>query len=183
MIVRLTGTRGQTVQQAVSERLSAALGRLRNAARPMAESMEDDVRSHFAARWPGSSHYDPEKVSVAGARDGELATAAVDVDVPGAARAYRDMHIKPRFRRYLAIPFGRFRGKKPSDFADAFFLKKRDGKAFLARRDGNGISFLFSLVKGVFQPRDPGIMPSDRTLFKGMANRIFELLGGTSRHG
>ena len=128
------------------------------------------MRNHFKSIYPGSRHYDPDKVQPLGARDGSVPEGSVDIDVPGATRAYRDLTIRPRLRKYLAIPIHRSSySKSPKDFGDLIFIKKKDGGKLLAQKAPGGLTFLFALRESVFQRRNPGLMPSDTVL----ANNVF----------
>lgn len=85
------------------------------------------------------------------AKDGENPEARVSIDVPGVTRAYHDLNIFPRFRKHLAIPMHQQAfGKKPSDFPNAFVVKKKDGTMFLAQKEGTALAFLFNLAKHAF---------------------------------
>lgn len=133
------------------------------------------MRNHFKSIYPGSSHYDPDKVQPLGARDGQVSEGSVDIDVPGVTRAYKDLTIRPRFRRALTIPMHRDAyGKKASDFSDLFPVRKKDsGKAYLARKaPGGGLVFMFALVNKVFQRRDNRLMPTDQSLAASVFGRI-----------
>ena len=122
--------------------------------------MSDAIRAHFRFQFPGSSHYDPSKVNPS--NDSHLNEGVVDVDVPGVSRAYHDIDIRPRNRQYLTIPMHREAfGKKAPDFNDLFVVKKKDGKAFLARNDGGNLSMMFFLAKHVHKRMNTSIMPTD----------------------
>lgn len=83
--------------------------------------------------------------------NGQNPEATIDIDVPGVTRAYHDMDIRPKLRKYLTIPMHREAyGKKASDFSDTFVLTKKNGNKFIVRKDGNNLMFLFNLVKRVF---------------------------------
>lgn len=70
------------------------------------------------------------------------------MDVPGITRAYQDLTIRPRFRKWLTIPMhGEAFGKKASDFDKLFVAKKRDGREFLAQNQHGHLVYLFRLVK------------------------------------
>ena len=79
-------------------------------------------------------------------RNGPNPSGEAVVKIPGASRAFHDVTIRPRFRRALAIPFPIARGKKPSDYQDAFQVKTRDGRGFLAQKQGSQLVFLFTLA-------------------------------------
>lgn len=95
------------------------------------------------------------------------------MDVPGVSRAYHDLTIRPRLRDALTIPIRREAfGKKAEDFPNAFVLKKKDGRAFIAQRENGHLVFLFRLVRSAFQRQDRSIMPKDETFTKNIVSRI-----------
>ena len=124
--------------------------------------MSDAIKAHFRFQFPGSSHYDPNKVNPS--NDSKLNEGVVDVDVPGVSRAYHDIDIIPRNRQYLTIPMHReaFGIKKAPDFNDLFVVKKKDGSAFLA--------------KHVHQRMDTRIMPTDNELASVAMSRLSRLV-------
>ena len=120
------------------------------------------MRNHFKSIYPGSNHYNPDKVQPLEKRDGKSPQGSVEIDVPGITRAYKDLTIRPKFRRYLAIPIHRSSyGKSPKDFSNLIFIKKKSGSRLLAEKASGGLTFMFALVDKVFQRRDSRLMPSD----------------------
>lgn len=174
MGITVTGLDGQDPIEAARERLARLLERLRRCGRPIQDGLLWSVRNHFKTIYPGSKHYDPEKVQPLEKRDGEAPTGSVEIDVPGVTRAYRDLVIRPRFKRALTIPLHRDAyGKKASDFSDLFPVRKKDtGKAYLARKTPGGLAFMFALVNSVFQRRDSRLMPSDEAAAESVFGRI-----------
>ena len=137
--------------------------------------MSDAIKAHFRFQFPGSSHYDPNKVNPS--NDSHLNEGVVDVDVPGVSRAYHDIDIIPRNRQYLTIPMHREAfGKKAPDFNDLFVVKKKDGKAFLARNDGGNLAMMFFLAKHVHQRMNTSIMPTDNELASVAMSRLSRLV-------
>ena len=138
--------------------------------------MSDAIKAHFRFQFPGSSHYDPNKVNPS--NESRLNEGVVDVDVPGVSRAYHDIDIRPRNRQYLTIPMHREAfGRSAADFNDLFLVKKKkDGSAFLAKNDGGNLSMMFFLAKGVHQRRDSKIMPSDSEMASVAMSRLSRLL-------
>lgn len=134
-------------------------------------AMKEKVQETFKKNYPNSTHYDPNKVTVAQrAVNGEAQTY---VDVPGITRAYHDLTIKPKLRKWLTIPMHRAAyGKKATDINDLFVVRKKDGNAFLAKKDGSGLAFMYVLAKKAFQKRNSGLMPHDDEL----ADAIFQKL-------
>ena len=137
--------------------------------------MSDAIRAHFRFQFPGSSHYDPKKVNPS--NESHLNEGVVDVDVPGVSRAYHDIDIIPRNRQYLTIPMHREAfGKKAPDFNDLFVVKKKDGKAFLAKNDGGNLSMMFFLAKHVHQRMNTSIMPTDNERASVAMSRLSRLV-------
>ena len=137
--------------------------------------MSDAIKAHFRFQFPGSSHYDPNKVNPS--NESRLNEGVVDVDVPGVSRAYHDIDIIPRNRQYLTIPMHREAfGKKAPDFNDLFVVKKKDGSAFLAKNDGGNLSMMFFLAKHVHQRTNTRIMPTDNELASVAMSRLSRLV-------
>ena len=137
--------------------------------------MSDAIRAHFRFQFPGSSHYDPNKVNPS--NESRLNEGVVDVDVPGVSRAYHDIDIRPRNRQYLTIPMHREAfGRSAADFNDLFVLKKKDGSAFLAKNDGGNLSMMFFLAKHVHQRMNTRIMPTDNELASVAMSRLSRLV-------
>lgn len=92
------------------------------------------TRQWFSGRWPGSKHFDPNKVTEGDSSSGEITSGSIKIDVPGVGRAYHDVTILPRIRKSLTIPMNKEAyGRRATEFNDLFVAKK-NGKAFLARQ-------------------------------------------------
>lgn len=163
--IHITGLDGITdVQQATSDRLHAILSRVNQCGKQIADGLLWTTREHFDRKYPGSKHYNPDKVVESEIGNGQNPSGSIDIEVPGVARAYHDVTIRPKFRRWLTIPMRQEAfGKKAADFNDLFVKRKKDGRAFLAQRQNGHLVYLFRLVKQAFQKQDRGIMPSDKT--------------------
>ena len=116
--------------------------------RTISASLAGTVKQHFSDSHPGSTWYKPEKVAE-GESSGPRGEAVVDV--PGITRAYHDLTIKPKAAQALTIPMHRSAyGKKASEVDGLFVVKKKsNGKAFLAKRDGSKLAFMYFLAKEV----------------------------------
>lgn len=162
------------IKQVLEKNLAGPLHSIQ-AGRSIRESLKNTTRNHFKALYPGSKHYSPDKVTdgVASATTSYV-TGSVDIDVPGVTRAYHDLTIVPRFRKYLTIPIHKSAyGKKVEDFGDTFVVKtKKSGNKFIAKKEAYGLTFLYVLKDRVFQKKDSKLMPSDNTF----ANNIFARL-------
>ena len=172
--------RGKPVMEGVKSVLSDALERLGRSGREMARGMVETTRRHFMTRWPGSAHYSPERVNE-GASHGGVGEAVIDA--PGITRAFRDVDIFPRNGRALSIPIhSDAYGRSPREMGDLFVVRKRDGRAFLARHGGGSLVFLYVLKRHVRQRMDRTMMPGLERLAASAADGAVSSLGG-SRDG
>lgn len=124
-------------------------------------------------RYPGSAHWDPDKV-VEGqsASTTTGASGSIDINIPGASRAYHDVVIRPIRAKYLAIPIhAASYGKKPADFENLFTVK---GRHALFQKHGSGIVALFALAKQANQRQDATLLPKDDTYAKNISERFFK---------
>ena len=105
-----------------------------SAGKTIRAALRTTTQNHFRAIYPGSRHYSPDKVTDgAAAATARSAIGSVAVNVPGVTRAYHDLTIVPRFRKYLTIPIHRSAyGKKAGDFRDLFVVTKKNGNKLLA---------------------------------------------------
>lgn len=138
MTIKLVDSNGNSPKSAVALKLSSLLQRVRNSGKLIQDGLLWTTRNHFSTIYPGSKHYNPDKVQPASISNGTNPSAAVDVDVPGVTRAYHDLDIRPRFRRALTIPMHRSAyGRKASSFSDTFVLKKKNGSRFIVQKSGS----------------------------------------------
>lgn len=173
----ITDSRRRSPEEAVESKLASILSRLSKTGKQIQDGLLWTVRNHFRTIYPGSNHYSPDKVQPYDHANGAEPFGEIEVDVPGITRAYGDLTIKPKFRKALTIPMHRSAyGKKAADFADAFVLRKKNGKQFLVQGKGGSLVFLFYLAKSAFQKRNPNLMPSDENLGDNVGSRIFAYL-------
>lgn len=112
----------------------------------IAESLLVDARLHVQARYPGSQHWDPSNISIAETTED---SGSIDIDIPGATRAYHDVEILPRWRHNLTIPLHPMaKGKKAEDI-DGLFRPKNQN--ILAKVIDGQLVPIFALVKRAFQ--------------------------------
>jgi hypothetical protein len=93
------------------------------------------TQRHFQTIYPNSNHYNPNKVTTKnqGSFSSTTPTGEININVPGITRAYRNLHITPKNSKYLTIPMTKESyGKKAKSFSNLIFIKKKNGKAFLA---------------------------------------------------
>ena len=178
MAIKLTGANGESVADAVKERLHGILSKaIGNSAKEMQDALLYTTRNHFSTIYPGSRHWSPSKVHPKAAAGLE---ASIDIDVPGVTRAYHDIDIVPKYRRALTIPVHRSAyGKKAADFDDLFIFKNKNGNAFLARNQGGSLAMMFLLVKRVHQRKDSRLMPSDETYAENIFARLIARLSNS----
>ena len=173
MKIVLTDSNGNSPKSAVEQKLSTVLQRLRNTGKLIQNGLLWTTRNHFTTIYPGSTHYNPDKVQPAALQNGQNPSATVDVDVPGVTRAYHDLDIRPRFRRALTIPMHREAyGRRASSFDNTFVLKKKNGSRFIVQKNGSALVFLYVLKDRVFQRQDQRLMPSDQTYCTNICSRI-----------
>lgn len=97
-------------------------------------------------------------------------SATLSMRHPAIARAYRDIQIKPKNAKALAIPINAIAyGRYAREFQDQglFRLGGRGadvGKNILAMKSGDTVIPLFLLVRSVTQKRDPSLMPSNEQI-------------------
>lgn len=166
--MKITGQDGAPARKAVGERIRELLKGAFNG-RVALGAMLKATKAHVSAEYPGSKHWDPAKI-VPGKYSQTAAEA--EVNIPGAGRAYHDVTIVPRTRKYLKIPLG----GKARDDRDMFVLTAKSGRKFLASRDGNGVTLAYLLADKAFQPRKPGLMPSDEAFAKSVFAAVAEAL-------
>lgn len=176
--LHITGLDGMSdATQATSDRLHNILSRVNQCGKQIADGLLWTTRAHFERIYPGSKHYDPNKVQETTIHNGSEPYGEIEIDVPGIARAYHDVTIRPRFRKWLTIPMrGEAFGKKADDFDNLFVKRKKDGRAYLAERQNGHLVYMFRLVKEAFQKRDSKLMPSDQTFTKNIVGRIHAYL-------
>lgn len=87
-------------------------------------------RDHVSSRYPGSTFWDPAKITLRSAsKSGTTSQTQLDIDIPGAGRAYHDVDIYPVNGQWLTIPLvPQAKGKLARDF-DLFRPYKRGTRA------------------------------------------------------
>jgi len=168
VIFEVTGRGGRSAQAELGRTLGGVLKEACDLGKATQAAVAC-IRRHVQAKYPGSSHWSPGKIYAA-------KPGMVNIDIPGAGRAWHDVTIVPRLRRKLAIPFPVARGTEPRDWQDSFIVKKKDGSMFLAQSSGSSLVALFALVDRAFQPRDPSLMPSGETMAKAMEQACVETI-------
>lgn len=128
------------------------------------------VRKHVNNKYPGSKHWSPSKIVLGQASSGE---AAVDINVAGASRAWHDVEIRPKRAKMLAIPFRR--GVVLKDEKNTFVMQA-GGKAFIAKNDMSGLTFLAVLKNHVHQRKDSSLMPTDKQIADAAWNATTKLI-------
>lgn len=177
MTLSITDRFGQPIDYAISKMLSRIDSRLQKAGSVISNALTQTTRRHFETIYPGSNHYSPDKVNPGSSTSTSGETL---IDVPGVTRAYHDIDIVPKFRKYLTIPISaKSYGRKSSEFSDTFVAFKKDGTSGLVgQRAGAGsVVWLYCLVKHVHQSQDSRILPSDETYATNIFGRISASLG------
>ena len=106
-MIRIVDSNGRSLNEAAASRLHQILSRLNTSGKSISNGLLWTTRNHFKTIYPDSNHYNPDKVLVSEMHNGVNPSASIDIDVPGVTRAYHDMLIKPKFRKYLTIPMHR----------------------------------------------------------------------------
>ena len=172
MTLNITDRSGQPIDQAITKMLSRIESRLQKAGSAISNSLTQTTRRHFETIYPGSKHYSPDKVNPGNSTSTSGETL---IDVPGVTRAYHDIDIVPKFRKYLTIPISaKSYGRKSSEFSDTFVAFKKGGMSGLVgqKTDSGSVVWLYRLVKHVHQSQDSRILPSDDTYATDIFGRI-----------
>ena len=103
----------------------------------------------------------------------------VSVTHPGIARALRDVVIRPRRAKALAIPLhAKAYGKRPREFAKlsgaALFRPK--GTRVLATEEGGRLTPMYALCASVTQRRDPTLLPDAESIDGALARAALNAL-------
>ena len=172
MTLSITDRFGVPIDYAISKMLSQVNSKLKSSGSTISNALTQTTRRHFETIYPGSKHYSPDKVNPgsSSSRTGETV-----IDVPGVTRAYHDIDIVPRFRKYLTIPIStQSYGRKSSEFSNTFVAFKKDGRSgLIGQKTGEGsVVWLYRLVKHVHQNQDSRILPSDDTYATDIFGRI-----------
>lgn len=155
--------------------------RIQRSGKLISDSLKFTVQRHFQKIYPNSKHYSPNKVKDGTFTNGQNVIGSTNIQVAGITRAYKNLTIKPRFKRALTIPIHRSAyGKRATEFSDLFVVNKKNGKSFLAQKNAaGGITFMYVLAKSAFQKQDKRLMPSDETLANNIFSRINVYLNRT----
>ena len=178
MGIRIQTVDGREPSEGVRDILDRAVALMESdAAKDFPKTLSDAVKSHFARRFPGSSHFSPDKVAEGvGSSAAGTAEGSAEIGAAGASRAYRDVTIRPVRRQSLTIPMHSSAfGKTPAEVSGLFRWKSRSGKSFLAKEgEGGSLMLMWLLAKEAFQPKDETVMPSDETLGNALMKAITE---------
>ena len=162
---------GRTLEQAISEVLKRIRNKLNGMGSTISKVLTSTTRNHISNRFPGSSHYDVNKVNEGKSRTSPNGASGESIiDIPGFSRAWHDITIRPVNAKMLAIPIHREAyGKSPKQFDNLFGIR---GKKVLFRKDGESLVGMFALANSAFQPQDASIAPSDQTYASEIGNQI-----------
>lgn len=172
-MIRILTFDGKTISQAAAEKLQSVADFLKNnSGKIISKALLWTVRNHVQTIYPGSKHYNPNKVTE-GISDGT--SGSINIDIPGICRAYHDHVLTPKKSKKLTIPLNKESYGKPArSFSGLFYLKTKKNKEFLAKKkdSGNGIVMMYVLKDKVFQKQDKRLMPDDETLAENIINRL-----------
>lgn len=173
MDIRLTDSSGRSLQEAVADCLQKIQAKLQRSGKLIQQALLWTTKNHISAMWPGSKHYDPNKVTQYQSFDGTSTSGEIKIAIPGICRAYHSHDIHPIRSKHLTIPMHRAAyGKKASEVDGLFYLRKKNGNEFLARSQNGKLQFMYFLAKSVHQNQDRRLMPSDNTFRHNIASRI-----------
>lgn len=103
--------------------------------------------------------------------------ATLTINHPGITRALRDVTIKPKEAKSLAIPVrGLAYGRRPAELWDRLNLFIPKGRRFIAMRTGKKITVLYLLVRSVTQKQDRSLLPTDAEFHKAAARGALQYL-------
>ena len=175
MTFKILTINNKTPLEGVNDILKNVSRKLNNCGKIISYSLVNDTKNHFNLRYPGSKHYNPDKVNIGQSTSN---SGEAIIDVPGVSRAYHDIDILPRFRKHLTIPINNIaRDKKASEFNNTFVTYKKNGKGLIGQVNGSSVTWLYVLSKGVHQFKDSSLMPSDDSLANNIFKRIARKLG------
>lgn len=159
------------MDQALSKMLGQVYQRLQNVGKTISTSLTETTRRHVETTYPGSSHWNPNKITPGNSTNN---TGETNIDIPGASRAYHDIDILPKYRKFLTIPISSLSyGKKASSFQGTFVtFKKKNGVGLIGQNNGGTVTWLYRLVKKVHQPQDQRLLPRDDTYATNIFGRI-----------
>lgn len=180
-MIKFVDRNNNSLDNAVFQVLGKYLDKIRQSGKLISDALKFTTRRHFQKIYPDSKHYNPDKVINGASSNGEKTSGEIVINVPGITRYFKNLHISPVKGKYLTIPLHRSAyGKKASEFNDLFFVKKKNGKAFLAKRNfPKGITFMYMLATSVHQNQDKRLLPSDETYSNNIFSRIKTYLNQT----
>lgn len=179
-MIKIIDRNNLPIEQAIQSLLSKVLNKIQQSGKLISDALKFTTQRHFQKIYPSSNHYNPKKVTNGSTSNGQKVSGEIVIDVPGITRAYKDLHISPKNSKHLTIPLHRSAyGKRATEFSDLFVVNKKNGKKFLAQKNGNGITFMYFLANSVYQKQDKRLMPSDETFANNIFSRINVYLNRT----
>jgi hypothetical protein len=141
---------GTEVQHVTTEHVRALAG-----ARHTTASRLGAAPSNFLAQAA-------EKIAAPEALTADQTEAVLTINHPGFSRAFRDVTIRPRNAKSLAIPLAAIAyNRRPRQLWDRLKLFIPKGKRVIAMSDGaGGITAIYALVRSVTQSQDRSLLPS-----------------------
>jgi hypothetical protein len=165
-----------TVTQSAAPMLAKLLREIEDDEKPrlmrwLADDFEILTREHIT-RAAASRHKTAAKLGATPTRYLETRAQSVESSTEGTdvilrmqgdifKRAAGPVTVTAKQAKMLTIPWRKEAyGKRAGEFADLFPVRSKRGNAFLARRNGRTVEFLFLLKKSVTLPQDRGLLPS-----------------------
>jgi hypothetical protein len=104
-----------------------------------------------------------EKIESGAALETDETAATLTLDHGGFARAFRDVTIRPKNGKFLAIPINAISyGRRAAEMWEEYHLFIKGGVVMMHdQAGGTGAIPVFALVRSVTQPQDRSLLPSD----------------------
>lgn len=158
------------IQFAITNAINRAIKKLAdnmaNSGKVIANAMTKDIKRHIQAKYPRSRHWDTNKVTSSNTNN----TGTTSINIPGAARAYHDITIKPKYAKHLAIPLHKMAyGISPKQLD--LNLTVRNNKMFLVDKN---LTFMYVLKDKVHQKKDSSLLPSDEMLANSIMTEVLK---------
>ena len=155
--------------QNVLKRFTSLLG----SSEEISNGLKDVTTSYLLERQPTQTHWKFSKVVSKGSTMPN--PGSIEINIPGASRAFHDLDIRPVEASVLTIPVNKeAEGKRAREFNDLFFFKTKNGKSFLGKVVNGSLTSFFLLVKHVHQKQDRTLLPSDDKWCSGCCSRMLK---------
>lgn len=167
-MIKIEGLDNRSPNQELSYILQKAMLKLNEERKQtLSDPMQTLTQEHITQKYPGSKHWDPNKIYSILGRSYE---GICDIDVPGATRNYRDVDIYPKKAESLTIPLHRAAYGVPAGSISGLFRPK--GKNILAKIMNGALVAFYALSKHVHQVQDDTLLPTDQSYLEAVAASV-----------